>query len=749
MSVHHLDLRGATLAEARDRVRERFGPGSPLTHSTRLLLLDDTDRLVDHADAYEDALVSGRVSTVVCVAVGALVHGSDGAHLDRSELLRGGRDITTLWVDDETGVDWAAHRSRMARPHPGAPPGSRTGLYTLIDVLHLPEVFDHVVSLGQSMPESTASPGLLWVGSEIGAGAVDAALASAARDLTSRERSVAVPGPPAPTGAHLVDLVEGVGDGTAVAGPSGGEGPHLNDQDLRAWIAHTDTTLDALTRWTGPWAATTPRRLVEEDLPGLADALAAHRDEAEAVLKDVVAPRPGRTGAEPPGSGGAGAVDEEHGKALRALADRPRRVLDDRGTLADAAADLDRTAARLRPPVRHAALAGVGRAVPDDLVDAFRRPPPVPVAAPVPELLPVAFAAPLLPAVAGGGAGVAVALVVAATWVALLALTLHRLRGLGGHAATLGAHAVAAVVGTLAGTGVAALLGPAAPIGGPVAAVVGGLLGGGLGLAATAVSWSWRLRRWRAELGAERAGAAAAELSRLVDRVVREEGRLRTARTRLSDAAVAAASATRAVGRVLVELVDRLTPPPGQESEDQLESVLRADLVDLTTSALGPVWDESRTGPGRVVDRHDQVFRSATDLVDDLLDHLRGSGPHEPPPFADPGRERATLGEVTRERVARVLDHDVSGHMLQLCDPAHLALLDTGPAAPRCVRFVPRALTTSTRSDTDEDTVRTDAHGDTVWTAGAHLAGVLRLVPLRPGVVRDNGLSGHAGGAHE
>ncbi|WP_159944401.1 MULTISPECIES: hypothetical protein [unclassified Nocardiopsis] len=738
MSVHLLDLRGTTAREALQRVRRDFGEGAPLTGSDRALVLDGTELLLDHGPAYVEAFTGGRVRSLVCVVCGSPSDDGSGRRvLERPGELGPERGVATLWVSHETGVDWGLLPPGTPRPHPDAAPGSRAGVAHLVEVLSQAEVFDQIVELSRRMPDAAASPGLSWAGPEGGSDAVASALARAVRDFTDPDRGG--PGPsaesaPGPRGGILADLVRGThrptpGDGHPGTGELAGHERRLRDD-----VADAEAALAAASGWGGVLAA--PVRIREAELARVGGSLSGYRERVRSLLSRLSSLGGERLAAELERAGlrGRPPGPEDVEEAVGALARRAEERLSRGSSVTGVAADLDRVAERVSPRGSAAALPRADRAAPDEVIAALSSPPPFPLPRTLSGLLPAAFLLPLLPALTGGWAGPVGALVLALGWVGALAAGLRSARGPGAGRPLLAVHAVTAFAGALAGTGLGGLLrtdslppGPPPPL----------LLGAALAVSAAAGTvvlvrtWTGLARRWRDQVGLARAGAAASALTSLVNETAREEWYPGPQRRRLADTARAAASAARAVADALSESV----PGPGAPSRlPELEAVLYSDLAALARTCLEDLWARPRAD-GPVRDPYERTRATAADLMEEYRGHLDRVGPHAPPRFADPDLPRRIYGGSGLDRAVRTLLRQPEERMLQLCDPVHLPLLRDTASAVAVVRFAPRSLRGQLHHDGHGERAPEIAQG-TVWTHGGRLTGLVRLVPLRHGVVR-------------
>ncbi|MFE0804405.1 hypothetical protein [Streptomyces sp. NPDC058812] len=172
------------------------------------------------------------------------------------------------------------------------------------------------------------------------------------------------------------------------------------------------------------------------------------------------------------------------------------------------------------------------------------------------------------------------------------------------------------------------------------------------------------------------------------------------------------------------------------EGGPELVATLAADLTDAALVAMGPYWGAVERGQAGAL-----ALRRTEERVRELLSaarrHLRHNGVLAPPPFAAARRVRATsaslLGTDPRglaELVGAEADRQA---VVQLSSPEQGTLLSRDPAAAVWIRFAPQAVR-------DEVEKAWEASGSTqpgavLWTSSGRYAGLLRLTPLRMGVV--------------
>ena len=94
---------------------------------------------------------------------------------------------------------------------------------------------------------------------------------------------------------------------------------------------------------------------------------------------------------------------------------------------------------------------------------------------------------------------------------------------------------------------------------------------------------------------------------------------------------------------------------------------------------------------------------------------------------------RTIIASAARLLASTAVDED----FLQLTAPEQLPLLDGTPQAARLVVFAPAAA----QEALTEAAVEGEPTNDVTWTATGETVGVIRLVPVRPGLLRSNGIS--------
>ncbi|WP_063806621.1 hypothetical protein [Streptomyces regalis] len=172
------------------------------------------------------------------------------------------------------------------------------------------------------------------------------------------------------------------------------------------------------------------------------------------------------------------------------------------------------------------------------------------------------------------------------------------------------------------------------------------------------------------------------------------------------------------------------------EGGPELVATLSADLTDAALEAMKHYWGAVERGQAgaRAVLRTEERVR---ELLSTARHHLQHNGVLAPPPFAAPRRVRATSASLLgtdpqgpAELVGAEADRQA---VVQLSTPEQGTLLSRDPAAAVWLRFAPRAV-----RDEVEKAWRTSGSvhpEDVLWTSSGRYAGLVRLTPLRMGVV--------------
>ncbi|MFT2015955.1 hypothetical protein ACMA1D_08950 [Streptomyces sp. 796.1] len=172
------------------------------------------------------------------------------------------------------------------------------------------------------------------------------------------------------------------------------------------------------------------------------------------------------------------------------------------------------------------------------------------------------------------------------------------------------------------------------------------------------------------------------------------------------------------------------------EGGPELVATLADDLTDAALEAMRPYWGAVERGQAGAL-----AVQRTEDRVRELLAtarrHLQRAGVLAPPPFADRQRTRATCTNLLGtdpHRVAELVGAEAERHIVvQLSSPEQATLLSRDPGAAVWIRFAPEAV----RGDVERSwrATGTDQADDALWTTTGRYAGLIRLTPLRMGVV--------------
>lgn len=177
--------------------------------------------------------------------------------------------------------------------------------------------------------------------------------------------------------------------------------------------------------------------------------------------------------------------------------------------------------------------------------------------------------------------------------------------------------------------------------------------------------------------------------------------------------------------------LDRETAEGGPE----LVATLTSDLADATMEAMRTYWGAVERGQAGNL-AATRIEARVAELLSTARRHLRRNGVLAAPPFPT-ARTRPTppdlLGTDPQGLAGLVGAETERQAVVQLSSPEQGALLSRDPAAAVWIRFAPLAV-----RDAVEKVWRTNGSSrpeDVEWTSSGRYAGLLRLTPLRPGVV--------------
>jgi hypothetical protein len=716
--VHALRLSGLDGCEAVQAVRSLLSDRSKADLSS-LIVLDDTATLLDHTTAFEHLLTSGRLNHLLCVAIGP------PARNDRTVTLPGsissGQGSVVLWVSDPIGVDWRLEASAPATARPDA---KLSGLHHLVEVLSAAEIFDEVRDLVLALPGGVASPGLrLDEASDMVSG-FPFALAAAIGRLTESQA----------TTASRVDQVEvlisRLADqlaGTAELDQNGQLAQARARCEAEAETAVT--ALDELAGLGGLFGAGQPGVRAREQVVATGEALRDFKKMASDLfdyahahgglseqqrqrVHDMGLRLADRRVAEPhdplsPGSAPPSdvvtkaAIDAVHaGDRLPTVAER--LVIAER---------------RLTPRGSRVYLDDLDACCPPFLAERLLNPKPPPGSQ---RWVPLAGAIASALGALGGKAGIATGVAVALLWTGIVALSTGTRSG--GNPTRMRTAMEVNLAGALAGAAVGVAIGFA--LSPPVfVSAIGLTLAIVIVLVAGARSWHGRVLAWKHDLWPQQAADAADAAADLVVKVGASEWS--------ADAAILDAIARTKV--TVTGIVDQLREYAVQVQTSsaearrwqnaRLSSSFEPTLRDLVISVLA-------AQPARGYPDGQEAYRNVMARTEDLIRQWNAiaveRGPFARPPFATASeRDDAYIEPDDLGAIATAASYDPDDVMWQLCAPADLAMLDTH-GRKAVVAFAPRMMR--------QALIRL-LPSDTVWTSSGQYAGLLRLVPLRPGRV--------------
>ncbi|TDC83523.1 hypothetical protein [Actinomadura sp. 7K507] len=688
--VVRLDLKGCDADEAVSRVADLLNTPQDLG----MLLVEDTaSAAVRHRAAFEALDGSRQVTQLLCLLLGRQP-GEDGS--GGGLRLPGNIQRRTLWVIEETGVDWPLRAAARARRRDGR---DGDGLGRLSELLRLPGVFERTCRLLGEVPFGAAVPGLHVAGAG-GTGQEDflQALRTAIRRMLDPASPPAVPhGDERPAGRVPLrltkdgvlqrafdDAARAVDEAREDAGELPGIGALIRELPVAAPVEAA-----------GERTAELRGRLGELFQAVPADDRITEERQAAIIAKGVQPPVLETFEAEP--------FREHLGSWLRGSIARgaslPRLDQD----LRERAGTLERRGAYGRR---------LGQICSSSLLHRLRNPPPMP---PPQDWLPVPGA--IFAALAGlSPVGVAGGLVMALLWTALVALTV--IRGPGGriedHSRALAFNALGALAGAIAGgLGGAAGLPAAAWAAAVFAAVAGALV-------TIARSWRARALHWVDDTELDTAEQALRDMHQLLGQAVTGWSRL----NRRLDAIDELNLLRQGLNGVRDELearsreLDKENLPQPSRSVAPFGEAVQFWLGDLVFAAVKPAQHGGPDGGSGPLAR-----KETSRLIDDWESAVEQGLSVDTLPFVTDARPATLIGGEDLAYLTEQVSYDPAGEMWQLCAPGDLGLLDAAPE-PRTVRFGPRPVADGAGYPPGTVLVSSSAH-----------CGVLRLVPLHSHVV--------------
>jgi hypothetical protein len=693
--------------------------GTPAGIAGRVVVLDDADALVEHAETYLSLVGGDMVTAVVCVAVGEASTDNplDGVILKVPPALR---HASVLWAGDRRGVDWAPDSARLR------PAAAGDALDGLISALLVPELFDRVVTVSDELAGPAANPGIRLVSHAVDPEELAAAGAAGVRALCAEDQS-----PSHDLAAKIRRLDDTRDSGGAVlsgaVAKAGADAKHRLDH-VEA-LARSLTSARALVEpgraaeltkqvaWASK-ATENYRRHLAELVNRIDGQLQVGNPPVESVVElGVRTPPEARRHEIAEGLRQAIETRLDEGASLPALAQEARFASENS-----------------RPQGCAATVEEFERRGPLGLVLPPVRRWPLPSA-----VFPLVFAGcALLAAVRAGWPGLLASALLAVVWIAAGAIVVSRRPGQEPGSVVVGTYAVIALLGV--GTG--ALLSRAladrltAP---PMTADIATVLIVLGTVAAIVLGWRSTTRRWCAELPIGALRQSLDELTRLTERVVVTEWLPMRRHQAIAAAAAEVSRGLEELAETLANTEKSLVSAAGKDPgarlrpvPTELYEVVHGDLADLCRTALAPAWPAAesslRTPPGGYSQRLEC-------LLDEYRTHLEAAGLLSTPSFNHaPAPRDALMARMWAESPAALeaLRTRIDGEMTQLCRSGQLGYLSTA-AEPALVRFAPAQLRQVLEHDVAHHRLAMDPGVE--WSAG-ELVGALRLLPLRPESVR-------------
>jgi hypothetical protein len=177
MTVQILSLFGLTAAQAKQAADALLDIDIGPERLDRLLVLEGTAMLNEHASVYQHIEAANRVGKFLCVTVGP----RDGRKLELPGNLGGAQGWPVLWVSRPGGINWRMAKAAVANRHLGSA-SATLEQHPLVSLLSIDEMFDRVYErFLDEVPVRVASPGLWLAGADDEAATFAGALAMAIR----------------------------------------------------------------------------------------------------------------------------------------------------------------------------------------------------------------------------------------------------------------------------------------------------------------------------------------------------------------------------------------------------------------------------------------------------------------------------------------------------------------------------------------------------------------------------------------
>src|ERR1700730_13062795 len=161
----------------------------------RVIVVDDAAALASHHEVYAHILDSHVDFSLLCLAIGP-GPGDDPTLAVRRPFPLGPPKSATLWIGDVHGIGWRSESTQADLVHVPGQDAETKMPSGLIEVLRVPQVFDHVIEVVGAMPGAVACPGLRVTRSDIDTDVLIDAQRAAIRQLTDPGRGPGDPAPP-------------------------------------------------------------------------------------------------------------------------------------------------------------------------------------------------------------------------------------------------------------------------------------------------------------------------------------------------------------------------------------------------------------------------------------------------------------------------------------------------------------------------------------------------------------------------
>ncbi|MFJ9111067.1 hypothetical protein [Streptomyces sp. NPDC102283] len=172
------------------------------------------------------------------------------------------------------------------------------------------------------------------------------------------------------------------------------------------------------------------------------------------------------------------------------------------------------------------------------------------------------------------------------------------------------------------------------------------------------------------------------------------------------------------------------------EGGPDLVATLAGDLRNTAMAAMAPYWGAVERGQAGALalSRTEERVR---ELLSAARHHLWRYGVLAPPPYPADHRARTTAAGLLGTdslRVAELVGREADrGSVVQLSSPEQGALLSRDPEAARWIRFAPGTLQGEIEAAWRKS--GSPPAEEALWTSSGRYAGLIRLTPLRMGVV--------------